>query len=75
MTLSTIEIQLDKRAARVYTEATDEEKEKIQSLLSIWLQEFEDAPGDLLTLMEEIGQRARQRGLTPEKLEILLRDE
>lgn len=73
--LSTIEIQLDKRAARVYTEATDEEKEKIQSLLSIWLQEFEDARADLLALMDEIGRRARERGMTPEKLEILLRDE
>ena len=75
MMLSTIEIQLDERAARVYTEASDEEKEKIQSLLGIWLQEFEDAPNDLLALMTEIGRRAGERGMTPEKLEILLRDE
>ena len=75
MMLSTIEIQLDERAARVYTEASDEEKEKIQSLLGIWLQEFEDAPNDLLALMTEIGRRAGERGMTPEKLKILLRDE
>lgn len=75
MTLATIEIQVDERAARVYTEASDEEREKLQSLLSIWLQEFDEASDDLLPLMEEIGERASERGMTPEVLETLLRDE
>ncbi len=75
MTLATIEIQVDERAARVYTEASEEEKEKLQSLLSLWLQELEDASPDLMAVMDEIGQRARERGLTQEKLESLLHDE
>lgn len=75
MTYATIQIQVDERLARAYNDATAEEKERLQSLLSLWLQEFGKAPLDLTELMDEISRRARERGLTPEILEALLRDE
>lgn len=75
MTYATIQIQVDERLARAYNDATAEEKERLQSLLSLWLQEFGKAPLDLTELMDEISHRARERGLTPEILEALLRDE
>lgn len=75
MTAATIEIELDERTADVYTNASQDAREKLRVLLSIWLQEFEDETSDLGQLMDEISENAVSRGLTPKILESLLLDE
>lgn len=70
----TITIPLDPQTARAYSAARDEEKRKIQALLSLWLREL--AVGELPTLqqvLDETGRKAQARGLTPEILDSLLK--
>ena len=71
-----ITIEVDEAAARAYAEASPDEKQKLQLLLSLRLQELTSTEGkSLQTVMDEIGRAAEARGLTPEVLEILLLDE
>ena len=72
MTVATINIQLDDDAAQIYTTASEEDRKKIQLLLSFWLREFDLPSIPLTALMDEISEKAQQRGLTPEILETLL---
>jgi hypothetical protein len=75
MTTATITIQVDAEAARAFAEASPEEQRKIQLLLSLRLQDLTASQGkSLKAVMDEIGTRAKARGLTPEILESLLRD-
>jgi len=70
----TITIPLDPETARVYNSATPEEKRKIQALLSLWLREL--AAGEypsLQQVLDEVGRKAKARGLTPEMLDSLLK--
>jgi hypothetical protein len=76
MATTGITIQVDAEAARSFASASPEEQRKLQLLLSLRLQDLTAAEGkSLQTIMQEIGSRARARGLTPEILETLLRDE
>jgi len=71
-----IPIPVDAETARVYREASAEDQKKIQLLLRLRLRELADLPGgSLADIMDEIGTKAEARGLTPELLERLLRDE
>jgi len=66
----TITIPLDPEAADAYNSATPEEKRKMQALLSLWLREL--AQGDspsLQQVLDEVGEKARARGLKPEILD------
>ncbi len=70
----TITIPLDPQTARAYNSAAPEEKRKIQALLSLWLREL--AAGEypsLQQVLDEVGQKAKARGLTPEMLDSLLK--
>jgi hypothetical protein len=74
MSNSTITIPLDPQTARAYDSAAPEEKLKIQALLSLWLREL--AAGQYASLQEvldEVGRKAKARGLTPEILDSLLK--
>ncbi|MGO9591849.1 MAG: hypothetical protein ACLP3K_17610 [Candidatus Acidiferrales bacterium] len=74
MSKSTITIPLDPETARAYDSATPEEKRKMQALLSLWLREL--AAGEQMSIqqvLEEVGRKARDRGLTPEMLNSLLK--
>jgi hypothetical protein len=75
VTTSTVNIQLDAEAARIYQQASKEEKRKMQVLLSLWLREFGKPSKSLRSLMDEMSDKAQRRGLTPEILETLLNDE
>ncbi len=70
-----INVQVDAEAARIYQQASKEEKQKMQVLLSLWLREFGKPSKSLNVLMNEISDKARTRGMTPEVLEALLNDE
>ena len=76
MATKTITINVDEEAAKSFAEASPDERRKLQLLLSLRLQELTASPGKTLkTIIEETGISAEARGLTPEILEKLLRDE
>ena len=71
---STITIPLDAQTAQAYNSASPVEKRKMQALLSLWLREL--ATGDyppLDQVLDELGAKAKARGLTPDILESLLK--
>jgi hypothetical protein len=74
MANSSIKIPLDPQTARAYDSAGPEQKRKIQALLSLWLREL--AAGEypsLQKVLEDAGREAKDRGLTPEILDSLLK--
>jgi hypothetical protein len=71
---STITIPLDPQTAQAYDSAAPEQKRKIQALLSLWLREL--AAGEYPSpqqVLEDAGRKAKDRGLTPEILDSLLK--
>ncbi len=70
-----ITIQVDARAAQAYRAASEEERHKIDSLLSLKLRSATRSQVSLKAYMDEISRRAEERGLTPEILESLLNEE
>ena len=70
-----ITIQVDAEVARVYTEASPQDRMRIQMLLSLHLQDFiKNPPRPLGEVIDEISERVADRGLTPEILESILQD-
>lgn len=70
----TITIPLDAETARAYKSAPPAEKRKIEALLSLWMREI--AAGEhasIQTVLDEVGRKAKARGLTAETLESLLK--
>jgi hypothetical protein len=70
----TITIPLDPQTAQVYDSAGPEQKRKIQALLSLWLREL--AAGEyppLQEVLDDAGRKAKDRGLTPEISDSLLK--
>ena len=75
MPIATISVPLDAEAAQIYNAASVEEQEKLCALISFWLREFNASPKPLKVLMDEISDKAEKRGLTPQILDSLLRDD
>ncbi|MCL4552685.1 MAG: hypothetical protein M1305_03925 [Candidatus Marsarchaeota archaeon] len=76
MSETTITLPVDAKSARVYQTASPEDRKKIRLLLRLRLRELAELPTSSLTeIMDDIGAKARARGLTPEIMEDLLRDE
>jgi len=70
----TITIPLDPETARAYDSATPEERRKMQALLSLWLRELAASEQvSVQQVLEEVGRKAKDRGLTPEMLDSLLK--
>ena len=74
MPKATITIPLDPQTARAYRAAPPEQKRKIQALLSLWLRELavSEYPS-LQQILDDVGRKAKARGLTPEMLDSLLK--
>lgn len=70
-----ITIRVDAEAAKVYAAASEEERGKIDLLLSLRLSEVVGPPESLEQVMRETSKAARSRGLTERKLDELLREE
>jgi hypothetical protein len=69
-----ITIPLDPQTALAYDSAAPEQKRKIQALLSLWLREL--AAGgypSLQQVLDDVGRKAKDQGLTPEILDSLLK--
>jgi hypothetical protein len=79
MATAKIELEVDADVARAHSAAPDQDRLRLQILLSLRLRELLARPahrkGSLKEVMDEIGRHAEERGLTPEILESLLRDE
>jgi hypothetical protein len=73
MSTATISIEVDSDAARAFTEASAEERRKLELLLALRLRELTSGPTrPLRDIMDEIGAKAESRGLTPGILSSLL---
>lgn len=73
MTVATIQIQLDDRAAQLYEVVPETKRRRLRQLIGFMVQEFtESTPQSLLTLMDEMSQEAAANGLTQEVLESIL---
>ena len=72
MATATISMQLDPEAATIFEGAPPEDKSKLCALWSVLLREYRASPEPLGKLMDEIGEKARKRGLTPDRLESIL---
>jgi hypothetical protein len=76
MTTATISLEVDADTARVFSEASAEDRRKLQLLLRLRLRELTARSArPLKEIMDEIGRHAEAQDLTPEILESLLRDE
>ncbi len=76
MTNTTISIPVDADTAFAYRQASVDAQKKIQLLLRLRIRELFAQPDiSLQQIMNDIGAKAAERGLTPEILETLLRDE
>ncbi len=73
--MATISIEVGEAAAKAFTEASSQERRKMQLLLDLRLREITNLPGRSLSqIMDDMSARAAERGLTEEKLQLLLRD-
>ncbi len=72
MNTEQITIRVDADAAQAFLSASDEERRKLEALLSLRLIEATKAQDSLEALMSDISSRAQARGLTPEVLESIL---
>jgi hypothetical protein len=76
MSTEAITIQVDSEAASAFNKAPAEEQRKMEALVSLWLKEIASADTrPLKEVMDEIGREAQRRGMTPEILDSLLKDE
>lgn len=74
-TMQKITIEVSPEVAEVYQSASPQERKKIQAIVSILLQkQVDNNVAFLRELMDEISDRARARGLTPEILESILNE-
>jgi len=69
---TTINMKLDADTASIYTAAPTEDRNRLCVLWGILIREYQAAPSTLGKLMDEIGSRAQERGLTQEELEAIL---
>jgi hypothetical protein len=72
--MKSITIQVEETIANAYQASDLQKQEKINTLIKLFLQP-EFSQKSLSEVMEDIADKAQQRGLTPEILEEILNDE
>jgi hypothetical protein len=75
--MNTISIHVPSSLAHIYEGANEDKKKKAEQYISAWLNAFlsSKSPDDrLLDIMHEATVIAKKNGLTPEKLDELLKD-
>lgn len=70
-----ITIYVDPAAARAFNAASDEERRKLEALLSLRLMEVARSKESLSEVMDEISRKAQERGLTSETLQAILSED
>jgi hypothetical protein len=74
MPMEEITIRVDPKAAQAYRAASEQERRKLDVLLSLRLQDALSPVGSLEDLIREISHKAQERGLTPEILDSILHE-
>ncbi|HWE35721.1 MAG TPA: hypothetical protein VG406_04050 [Isosphaeraceae bacterium] len=73
MSMTTVPVLVDDESARAYEAASAETKRKIALILGLHLRDLVDPRRMTLSeVMDRMGAKAEQRGLTPEILESIL---
>ena len=75
MTTATINVQVDTATASVFASVPEEDRNKLSSLWGVLVHEYQVAEAPLQKLMDELGAKAKSRGLTPDTLASILDDE
>jgi hypothetical protein len=76
METETITIPVDPESARSFYEAPPEKRRKLELLLRLRLRELTQEPArSLEQIMDDISKNAQAKGLTPDMLESMLREE
>lgn len=71
----TITIRVNAEAARIFEAASEEERRKLEALLSLKLSDVTRPKRPLEEVMSDISRKAQKRGLTPEILNSILNEE
>ena len=74
MTTEPITIEVDEAAARVFKNASPEERRTLEALVSLQLLEASTPRQSLRELMDTVSRRAQERGLTEEILQEILKE-
>ena len=75
MKMEVINIRVDAETAKAFKSLPEEDRRKLEALLSIRLSEVSRHGESLENVMKEISDKAKARGLTPEILKSLLDEE
>lgn len=76
MSTESISITVDADAARSFFEASPDDRRKMELLLGLRLRELTSKDArPLKEIMDEIGIQAEAKGLTPETVELMLREQ
>jgi cell division protein ZapA (FtsZ GTPase activity inhibitor) len=73
--MSTITIEVDDEVADLFQLATPADREKLTALVAIMVRGLAKPRRPLAEIMDEIGERAAQRGMTEAKLNKILSEE
>ncbi|MCI0711647.1 MAG: hypothetical protein L0154_15940 [Chloroflexi bacterium] len=66
----------DEELIQIYETAPPEDREKIKTLLSLWLKQLkQDRKATLLAYMDTLSEKAQERGLTEDELKRILKDD
>lgn len=68
----TLSIRVPDSAARIYETASEDDRRRLDALLSLRLAEAARPVRPLEDVIRDLGRRARDRGLTPETLDEIL---
>ncbi|MDJ0679136.1 MAG: hypothetical protein AB4372_31120 [Xenococcus sp. (in: cyanobacteria)] len=74
MDTKNITIRVNAEVARIFETASEEQRRKLEALLSLKLSDATRHKRTLEEVMSEISQNAQARGLTPEILDSLLHE-
>jgi hypothetical protein len=69
-----VAIRVDPEAARAYCAESEQERRKLDLLLSQRLHDVLHSAGSLQDTIRELSRKAQERGLTPEILEAILHE-
>jgi len=72
MAAEQITVFVDPDVANAYRSASDDERRKLDLLVSLRLRDATRSKASLKDVMREIGKNAQERGLTPEILQAIL---
>jgi hypothetical protein len=75
METETITIRVTPDVARVFNMVSEAQQRKLEALLSLRLLEVTQQDESLEAVMRDISRKAQDRGLTPEMLDSMLKDE